>query len=103
MINNNKIAVVIPCFRVSEQIVKVIERIPEYVDMVYVVDDYCDHNSGRMVEKNCSDSRIHIIYHEYNQGVGGAVITGYFQAVKDKMDIVVKIDGDNQMDSFSNT
>ncbi|GFE66211.1 hypothetical protein KIN_32850 [Litoreibacter roseus] len=38
-----------------------------------------------------------MIRHEVNKGVGGAVITGYRQALADGMDIVVKPDGDGQM------
>jgi dolichol-phosphate mannosyltransferase len=98
MIENKRIAVVIPCFRVADQIVKVLERIPKDVDAIYVVDDCCDQKSGQLVEDNFLDKSIVVIYHEVNQGVGGAVITGYKQAIKDGMDIVVKIDGDNQMD-----
>src|SRR5690606_11392859 len=33
-----------------------------------------------------------------NLGVGGAVMTGYLTALADGMDIIVKVDGDNQMD-----
>jgi dolichol-phosphate mannosyltransferase len=39
-----------------------------------------------------------VIAHEVNQGVGGAVISGYQAALRDSHDIVVKIDGDGQMD-----
>ena len=40
-----------------------------------------------------------IVYHELNQGVGVAVVTGYKKALELNMDIVVKIDGDGQMDT----
>ncbi|WP_439800451.1 glycosyltransferase family 2 protein [Pseudomonas savastanoi] len=33
-----------------------------------------------------------------NQGVGGAVMTGYKAAIEENMDVIVKIDGDGQMD-----
>lgn len=98
MINNKMIAVVIPCYRVLSKIGDVLSRIPEYVDKVYIVDDCCNEKSGEYVEENYSDPRFTVIYHEKNQGVGGAVITGYKQAITDNMDVVVKIDGDNQMD-----
>lgn len=98
MLDNNKIAVVIPCFRVLAQIEKVINRIPDYIDMIYVIDDKCDQGSGNFVKENIKDNRVKVIFHTVNQGVGGAVITGYKEAIKDNMDVVVKIDGDNQMD-----
>jgi glycosyltransferase involved in cell wall biosynthesis len=34
-----------------------------------------------------------------NQGVGGAVVMGFKAAMADKMDIIIKIDGDGQMNS----
>ena len=92
------VAVVIPSFRVSKQILSVIERIPKLVDIVYVVDDACPEKSGDLVEQKCSDSRVRVIKHAENQGVGGAVMTGYIAAIQDGADIVIKIDGDGQMD-----
>ncbi|AWI50229.1 glycosyl transferase family 2 [Actinobacillus porcitonsillarum] len=98
MLQNKKIAAVIPTFRVLAQIEKVLARMPDYFDVIYVVDDKCDQGSGQFVQEHLVDPRIKVIFHQENQGVGGAVISGYKQAILDNMDIVVKIDGDNQMD-----
>lgn len=98
MINERTIAVVIPCYRVLNKIGDVLVRIPSYIDKVYIVDDCCDQNTGNFVAQNFTDSRFVVIKHDKNQGVGGAMITGYQHAVADNVDIVVKIDGDNQMD-----
>lgn len=98
MINKKKIAVVIPCYRVLSQIKDVIVRIPDYVDTIYIVDDCCEQKSGQFVTEHFNDKRIKVLFHEENQGVGGAMVTGYKQAIEDDIDIVVKIDGDNQMD-----
>jgi dolichol-phosphate mannosyltransferase len=38
-----------------------------------------------------------IVHHEKNQGVGGAMITGFRAAIESGADIVVKIDADGQM------
>lgn len=95
---NYKIAVVIPCFKVKKHIISLLMAIPRSIKFIYVVDDACPENSGDFVRSNNKDKRIRIIRHEINQGVGGAVISGYKEAVKDGMDIVVKIDGDGQMD-----
>jgi glycosyltransferase involved in cell wall biosynthesis len=65
---------------------------------IYVIDDCCPESSGAVVEQSVTDERVRVIRHTVNQGVGGAVVTGYRQAMKDGMDIVVKIDGDGQMD-----
>jgi len=95
---NHKVAVVIPSYRVSSSIVKVVEGIPKIVDAIYIVDDACPEKSGNIVAECVSDNRVHILLHESNKGVGGAVKTGYQVAVADGADIVVKMDGDGQMD-----
>ena len=93
-----KIAVVIPCYRVKDHILEVIEGIGPEVSKIYVVDDACPDGSGKFVQKNSKDKRLSFIFHEENQGVGGAVISGYKAAYADGSDVVVKIDGDGQMD-----
>lgn len=93
-----KIAVVIPCFRVRTQLPGVIRKIGPEVLRIYVVDDACPEHSAEFARDRCNDSRIKIIRHAANRGVGGAVISGYREAIKDGMDIVIKIDGDGQMD-----
>lgn len=94
---NVKLGVVIPCYKVEKHILNVISRIPSFVEKIYIVDDCCPNNSGKVVESKATDNRIEIIYHSVNKGVGGAVISGYRQALKDEIDIVIKIDGDGQM------
>lgn len=93
-----KIAVVIPCYKVKTKIKNVIEQIGPIVDCIYVIDDKCPDHSGKFVQETIFDDRVKVIFHESNQGVGGAVITAYKQAISDQFDIVVKIDGDGQMD-----
>lgn len=93
-----KIAVAIPCFNVKKHILSVIEQIGCEVNLIYVVDDCCPEKTGDFVAQQCRDPRVIIIRHTENQGVGGAVISAYRQALIDNIDIVVKIDGDGQMD-----
>lgn len=95
---DQKISVVIPSYRVCNHILDVISEIGPQVSRIYVVDDCCPESSGAFVETNCTDARVTVIRHEQNQGVGGAVITGYRAAIDDGMDIIVKVDGDGQMD-----
>lgn len=97
-ISNKRIAVVIPCYRVRPHILGVIEKIGPEVQRIYVVDDCCPDGSGDFVESNCQDERVVVIRHHENQGVGGAVMTGYQAAINQGMDIIVKVDGDGQMD-----
>lgn len=92
------IAVVIPCYKVTQQIAKVVAEIPEYVRNIYIIDDACPEGSGEFVRQRVKDGRIRIIRHANNLGVGGAVISGYLAAIADGADVIVKIDGDGQMD-----
>ena len=91
------ISVVIPSYKVSKYILDVIKDIPEFVNHIVIVDDKCPQNSGQ-IAKTSTDNRVIICYHEKNLGVGGAVITGYKKALELNSDIVIKIDGDGQMD-----
>jgi glycosyltransferase involved in cell wall biosynthesis len=97
MNNTAQIAVVLPSFRVKAHILDVIGRIGPECQHIYVVDDACPEGSGAYVQAHCSDPRVQVLTHDINQGVGGAVMTGYRQAVTDGCDVVVKIDGDGQM------
>ena len=92
------IAVVIPSYKVTRHILAVIQAIGPEVDRIYVVDDCCPEGSGRYVQDNNRDPRVTVLFNEVNQGVGGAVMAGYRAAIDDGFDIIVKIDGDGQMD-----
>ncbi len=93
-----RIAVVIPCYKVSAHICDLIRRITKEIDIIIIIDDCCPEKSGAYVEKSCADPRVQVIFHEINQGVGGAVLTGYQAAIEFGADVIVKIDGDGQMD-----
>ena len=92
------IAVVIPCYKVKGDILRVLAAIGPEVEKIYVVDDACPEGSGKFVEDNQHDPRVTILFHARNAGVGGAVKTGYLRALQDGASVVVKLDGDGQMD-----
>ena len=92
-----KIAVVIPAYKVKQFIKQLVLSLPPNIDRIIIVDDKCPESSGEEAER-INDSRISVIKHERNMGVGGAVISGYKKAMEAGCDIVVKIDGDGQMD-----
>ncbi|MGX4643833.1 glycosyltransferase family 2 protein [Massilia sp. SYSU DXS3249] len=92
------IAVVIPSYRVTRHILGVIAGIGPEVSRIYVVDDKCPDGSGALVRGSCTDPRVRVIEHVQNQGVGGAVMTGYQAAIDEGMEVIVKVDGDGQMD-----
>lgn len=92
------IHVVVPCFRVRRHVLEVLDRIGPECAAVYVVDDACPEGSGDHVESHCRDPRVKVLRHARNGGVGAAVRTGYRRALADGADVVVKLDGDGQMD-----
>lgn len=91
------IAVVIPAYKTAGSILTVLEKIPERVGLIVVVDDASPDDLTRVVEK-IQDPRLHLLSHQKNQGVGGAMLTGYAYALEHGADIVVKVDSDDQMD-----
>lgn len=93
----DRIAVVIPSYKVKNHILDVISRVGPEVSLIYIVDDACPEGSGAYVSQHCSDPRVRVLLHNTNKGVGGAVKTGYLQAVADGAKVIVKIDGDGQM------
>ena len=92
------ITVVIPCYKVSNSILKVIQNIDDNIQNIIVVDDCCPEKSGELVLSSTQDKRVTVIFHPTNLGVGGAMKTGYKKALELNSDIVVKLDGDGQMD-----
>lgn len=92
------IAVAIPCYKVTQHVLEVIAAIGPEVRTIYAVDDACPQQSGRFIESNARDPRVRVLFHSENQGVGGAMVSAYKAAIADGIDVVVKIDGDGQMD-----
>lgn len=93
-----RIAVIIPSYRVGGTLLTVLEQIPAVVDHIYVVEDGCPDKSGCLAEKRCKDPRLRVLRHDKNRGVGAAMVTGYEAAVREGCDLLVKVDGDGQMD-----
>ncbi len=91
------VGVIIPCYKVEKHIASVISSIPAWVAKIIVVNDYSPDATRKIVE-SLLDPRIHLINHEKNQGVGGAMLTGFKYALQQNLDVVVKVDGDGQMD-----
>ncbi|MDH5719460.1 MAG: glycosyltransferase family 2 protein [Spirochaetia bacterium] len=97
-INYQKVGVIIPCYKVSKHIANVIKSIPAKIAHIIIVDDACPENSGKIASK-VSRKNLHIIYRKKNGGVGAAMAAGFEKAIQLKLDVVVKIDGDGQMDA----
>ena len=82
---------------VTKQILKVISNIPQEVSTIILVDDQCPEKTGEFVAKNINDPRVTILINSINLGVGGATKAGYLEAIQHHADIIVKLDGDGQM------
>lgn len=94
-----KVVVVIPAYKVSRHIVQVIEKMPKEIDELVVVVDACPEGTSELLREYSFKSRVHLIEHSENTGVGGAMKTGYRKAVELGAEIVIKVDGDGQMDT----
>ena len=84
------ICVVIPMYRAQDHIAHVILGIPLFVRSIVVVDD-CSPDESYQRALAAADARVHFVLHEQNQGVGGAVLSGYQKAIVLGAEIVVKM------------
>ncbi len=105
MYKNNTIGVVVPAYneeKLIEETLGGIFNCKVDIDKIYVVDDKSTDKTSEKIKKfkeeDDKSNKIHIISHERNGGVGAAIISGYKQALKDRIDIVVVMAGDHQMD-----
>ena len=97
--SKTSVAVVLPCYKVASHIQEVISLIPDSVSHIVVVDDGCPQGSGKLVQDQVKDPRVTVLFNKTNQGVGGAMIAGYKWVLENTdAEIVVKVDGDGQMD-----
>ena len=92
-----KIGAIIPCHNVAEQIMPLLAKFGKEVEHIIVVDDACPQKTGDKVKAECTDKRVIVLYNKKNSGVGATVKNGYRFAMTLGCDILVKIDGDGQM------
>jgi dolichol-phosphate mannosyltransferase len=93
------IAAVIPSYCVERDIKSVLGGLPSYIKHIIVVDDASPDSSSDLITAAAKkDKRITLIRHGQNQGVGGAMISGFRKALELGAQIVIKLDGDGQMD-----
>lgn len=95
-----RIAAVVPAYRVEREIAGVLDGLPDWLRYIVVVDDASPDGTAARVESAARrDARIVLLRHKKNLGVGGAMTTGFCKALELGAQIVVKIDGDGQMDA----
>lgn len=99
MWNDTKITVVIPCYKVEAHIASTVSGLPEWIDYLVLVNDCSPDGSLEILHELANmNSKITVLSNSVNMGVGGAMITGFKHALSTDTDVVVKLDGDGQMD-----
>src|SRR5918995_922011 len=97
MLDGKRVAVVVPAHDEEALIGGTLAGIPEFVDRVFVVDDSSgDATAARA--KEAGDSRVEVISHPQNEGVGAAIVTGYRRALAEGIDVACVMAADGQMD-----
>ena len=86
-----------PAHNEEKLIAQAITSVPEFVDHVIVIDDASTDDTAKLALAT-GDPRVHLIEHEVNTGVGGAIIDGHKLAIDLDADINVVMAGDAQMD-----
>jgi len=93
------VSVIIPCYNVARHIEEVIKHLPNEIDHIITVNDRSPDDAESVILRLQKENK-KIIYlkHDVNQGVGGAMLTGFKKSLELNCDITIKMDGDNQMD-----
>jgi len=93
------ISVIVPAYNESKLIAHTLTTIPSLVDTIIVVDDKSNDTTAEIIKEIAEQNRrVILIQHEVNQGVGGAIVTGYKKAMELEIDITAVMAGDGQMD-----
>ena len=100
MFEGARVGVVVPAYNEEKLIGQAIETVPDFVDKIIAVDDCSTDETAAVVEEYRVrlGERLELIRHEANQGVGGAIATGYKWCRDHEMDVAVVMAGDAQMD-----
>jgi glycosyltransferase involved in cell wall biosynthesis len=97
MLDGKTVAVVVPAYNEEALIGSTLAGVPEFVDRIFVVDD-ASQDGTAVRAGGAGDSRVELVRHERNGGVGAAIVSGYKQALRERMDVTAVMAADNQMD-----
>jgi dolichol-phosphate mannosyltransferase len=97
MYEGHRVAAVVPAFNEAAHIAQVIGQMPEYVDHIIVVDD-CSTDGTAAAATAVGDARVQVLPHPVQRGAGGSTVSGMQRALELGADLLVKVDGDGQMD-----
>jgi len=99
MIDGKRVAVVVPAYNEAVLLPETLKSIPPLVDRVYVVDDASTDATAEKARAAAeADSRVVVVSHDHNRGVGAAIVSGYKRAIEDRIDVTCVMAADNQMD-----
>ena len=99
MYKDKRIAIAIPCYKVERHLERVVAGVPDFVDKILLVDDCSPDDTPKIMEQIANaDSRVETLHNTKNLGVGGAMKTAFRRCIDSDVDVVVKLDGDGQMD-----
>jgi len=97
-----RVAVVIPAFNERGKIAETVATVPDLADAIVVVDDASHDDTARQADlaalRRAEPSRVEVLRHAANRGVGGAIATGYRRALDLGADVAAVMAGDGQMD-----
>ena len=97
MVEGKRVAVVVPAYDEALLVAETIRGIPDFVDLVVVVDD-CSTDDTAEQARATGDQRLEVLRHEENRGVGAAIATGYARCRELGVDVTCVMAADNQMD-----
>lgn len=97
MYHGLRLAVVVPAYNEADRIAATLAGIPDYVDLVIVVDDASRDATAERAQDSGHD-HVHVLRHAQNRGVGAAISSGYRFALQRGCDVAVVMAGDGQMD-----
>ncbi len=100
MYEGKTVAVVVPAHNEEKLIGQVLDTMPDFVDLIIVVDDASTDQTCAIVTSYCVRfaDRLTLLHHEDNLGVGAAIVTGYKHALARDIEVVAVMAGDGQMD-----
>ncbi|HET8811741.1 MAG TPA: glycosyltransferase family 2 protein, partial [Gaiella sp.] len=97
MVEGKRVAVVVPAYEEALLVAETISGIPDFVDLVVVVDD-CSADDTAEQARATGDQRLEVIRHDETRGVGAAIATGYARCRDLGVDVTCVMAADNQMD-----
>jgi glycosyltransferase involved in cell wall biosynthesis len=90
----------VPAYNEEKLIGAVLDTMPDFVDLIIVVDDASADRTSEIVvsyHMRLAD-RLVCVRHTHNQGVGAAIVTGYKEALRRHSEVIAVMAGDGQMD-----